>query len=181
MKILVFAGSNSQTSINKALATHAAKVFKTQFQADAQIEVLDLNDYEAPIYSPERERASGIPTQAHAFFKKITEADKLIVAYAEHNGSYTAAWKNIFDWMSRINQGVFQNKPMLALATSPGAAGASNVLKAATDSAAFFAANLKGSLSIPSFQDNFDYQTKTLSNTELAQALHHVLEALHQA
>lgn len=181
MKILAFAGSTSRQSINKALATYAATVYKKQFQPDAVVEVLDLNDYELPLYSVDREQADGIPDAAQDFFDKIGAADQLIVSYAEHNGSYSAAWKNIFDWMSRINQGVFQNKPMLALATSPGAAGASNVLKVATDSAAFFAANLKGSLSIPSFQDNFDYQTKTLSNTELAQALHHVLEALHQA
>lgn len=180
MKILVFAASSSRQSINKALATHAAKVYQTQFQPSAEIEILDLNDYEMPIYSVDREQADGIPTAAQAFFDKIGSADKIIVSYAEHNGNYTAAWKNTFDWMSRIDQKIFQNKPMAVLATSPGAGGASSVLNTALTSAPLFAADVKGSLSVPAFYDNFD-SSGELNNAELSQSLSNVLKQFDEA
>lgn len=178
MKVLVFAASNSRQSINRALASHAAAVYKEQFCSNAEIEVLDLNDYEMPIYSIEREQADGVPALAQTFFDKITAADKLIVSYAEHNGSYTAAWKNIFDWTSRIDMQVFQNKPMLVLATSPGPGGAASVLGAAVQSAPFFAADIRGSLSVPSFQENFDSEKNELNNPELSQSLFDILQKL---
>lgn len=180
MKILTFAASSSRQSINKALATYAAEVFQAKFQPSAEVEVLDLNDYEMPIYSVDREQADGIPAAAQAFFDKIGSADKIIVSYAEHNGNYTAAWKNVFDWMSRIDQKVFQDKPMAVLATSPGAGGASSVLNTALQSAPFFAADVKGSLSIPSFYDNFDSEGN-LINPELGQILTDVLQQLVDA
>lgn len=178
MKILAFAGSNSRQSINKALVSYAAATYKNQRADDVEVEVLDLNDYELPLYSADREQSNGIPTLAQQFFDKIGAADKLIVSYAEHNGTYSAAWKNLFDWMSRIDMQVFQNKPMVILATSPGKAGASNVLKTAEQSAPYFAGDIKGSLSVPEFYENFDSAKGALSNAELKQALYATLENL---
>lgn len=179
MKILAFAASNSSESINNKLVSYAAKVFKEKFLKDAQIEILDLNDYELPIYSQDREAADGVPNLAHQFFSKIGDADALLVSFAEHNGSYTAAYKNIFDWSSRIDPMVFQNKPMVMLSTSPGAGGASSVLESAINSAPFFKAVVKSSLSIPNFFDNFDTKIGELSNEELSKKLEEALSELN--
>ncbi len=46
MKILAFAASSSSASINKKLATYAANLV-----AQAEVEVLDINNYEMPIFS----------------------------------------------------------------------------------------------------------------------------------
>jgi len=161
MKILAFAASSSSQSINKILATYAAHLV-----ADGQPEVLDLNDYEMPIYSSDREQASGIPEQAKQFYAKIADADAVIIAFAEHNGSYTAAYKNLFDWTSRIDMKVYQNKPVLLLATSPGPGGAASVLNAASGSAPYFAMDVKAQLSIPSFFDQFDMTTGKMQSPE---------------
>ncbi|MDO6497973.1 NADPH-dependent FMN reductase [Photobacterium sanguinicancri] len=166
MKVLAFAASNSKQSINKQLATAASQLIN-----EADVEVLDINDYEMPIFSMEREQELGQPAQAQAFFKKIGEADALIISFAEHNGSYTAAYKNLFDWTSRIDQKVFQGKPMLLLSTSPGPGGASNVLAAAVGSAPYFAGDVKAQLSVPSFYDNFDPSTSTVTNPEILDQL----------
>lgn len=171
MKILVFAASNNTQSINQQLAIHASQRFKASHQPTAEVDILDLNDYEMPIYSPTREQENGIPKLAQVFYDKIGVADLLIVSYAEYNGSYTPAWKNTFDWMSRIDSKVFQDKPMLVLATSPGAGGAGSVLAQVQQSAPFFGADIKGVLSIPSFYDNFDSEKGELSNDTLANAL----------
>ena len=162
MKILAFGASSSRKSINKQLATLAAGLV-----AGAEVEVLDLNDYEMPIYSADREAEGGIPEQARAFLAKLSGADALIISFAEHNGGYSAAYKNIYDWCSRAEQRVFQGKPVVWLATSPGPRGASNVLAAAVTSAPHFGADLRASLSIPSFYENFDPTTGQLTNADL--------------
>lgn len=175
MKILAFAASNSSKSINKQLATYAASLVE-----GAEVEILDINDYEMPIFSQDREEQLGQPELAQKFFAKLGEADGIIISFAEHNGSYTAAYKNLFDWTSRIDMKVFQNKPMVLLATSPGPGGAKSVLAAAAGSAPYFAADVKASLSIPSFFDNFDMEKGELKNDELKQALKEAVFKLHQ-
>lgn len=167
MKILAFAASSSRKSINKQLVTHAASVLKSEILSYAEIEIIDLNDFEMSLYSIDREEENGIPDPAHQFFKKIGEADALLISFAEHNGFYTAAYKNLFDWTSRIEMKIYQSKPMVILATSPGRSGGEHVLQVARDSAPFFGAEIKASLAIPSFNHNFDTETEQLNNFEL--------------
>lgn len=166
MKLLAFAATNNSKSINKQLASYAASLVD-----DAEIEILDINDYELPLYSQDREQELGQPALARAFYDKLGQADAIVISFAEHNGSYTAAYKNLFDWTSRIDMKVFQNKPMVLLATSPGAGGAKSVLSQAVNSAPHFAADVKASLSVPSFFDNFDTQSGELTNPELKDKL----------
>jgi len=170
MKIIAFGASSSAKSINKQLATYAANL-AAQASESITIEILDLNDFELPLFSQDKEVELGHPEAAKAFYNKLGASDAIIISYAEHNGSYTAAYKNLFDWTSRIAQKVFQNKPMLLLATSPGPGGASSVLATATDSAFYFAGEVIASLSVPSFFDNFDVGSTQLQNDELQQKL----------
>jgi len=174
-KILVFAASNSTQSINKRFAMHAASVLKQELKTPVEIESLDLNDYDMPIYSPEREAADGVPQQAQQFFDKIGAADGLIIAFAEYNGSYSAAFKNIFDWTSRIEKKIYQGKPMVVLATSPGPRGGQNVLKIAVEAAPFFGGSVSGSLSVGPFMEKFDQDTDRLVSKEDAVALREAL------
>ena len=125
MKILAFAATSSSKSINNKLVRYAASQLEDVSPDEIQTEILDINDYELPLFSEDREIDLGQPQFAKDFLQKITNSDALIISFAEHNGSYTVAYKNIFDWASRINQKVFQNKPMIMLATSPGPGGAS--------------------------------------------------------
>lgn len=149
-KIIAFGASSSKQSINKQLATYAANQFE-----NTSIEILDLNDYEMPIFSIDKEK-NGIPQLAHDFYNKLGTADLIIISFAEHNGNYSTAFKNILDWSSRINAKTFQEKPMLLLATSPGARGGSSVLEIATKRFLFQGGIVKGSFSLPSFYENFD-------------------------
>lgn len=148
MKILAFGASSSRWSINKALASYTANLVK-----NAEITVLDLNDFDMPIFSEDTEKSEGVPIQAQAFVDAIAQADVIVASFAEHNGSYSAAYKNIFDWASRIEKAVYQNKPIVVLSTSPGPGGASSVLAQAVNSMPFFKGNVIGSLSVPSFYD----------------------------
>lgn len=176
MKILAFAASNSSKSVNKQLVSHAADVLKAEYIQDAEVEVLDINDYEMPLYSSDREDAGGIPDLAHAFKAKITAADVVMISFAEHNGSYSAAYKNLFDWTSRIDAKVYKDKAMVLLATSPGPGGASSVLAAAKTSAPFFGAEVKGDLSVPNFYDVFDVDAGIINDAEIKEQLRDLLK-----
>ena len=166
MKILAFAASTSSQSINRRLVEYAAGLIE-----GADIEYVDLNDYEMPIYSSDREGAGGIPEFAQQFYEKIGAADGLLISFAEHNGNYTAAYKNLFDWVSRIDQKVFQSKPSVLLATSPGKGGAVTVLKMAEASAPHFGMEVKAAVSVPSFYDTFDSESGQMRNEEIRMQL----------
>lgn len=173
MKILAFGASSSTTSINKRLVTYAVGLLD-----NVEAEILDLNDYELPMFSEDKEKEIGQPQAAKNFFTKIGENDAIIISLAEHNGSYTVAYKNLFDWCSRIDPKVFQNKPLVYLATSPGPGGAKNVLASAVQSAPFFAGDVRAELSIPQFYENFDVEAGTLKNDALKEQLIQAVQSL---
>ena len=173
MKILAFAASNSTTSVNQQLVRYATSLLDQH-----EVEILDINDYEMPLYSSDREGNSGIPDLAHAFRAKINNADAVLISFAEHNGSYSAAYKNLFDWTSRINPKVYQDKKMILMATSPGAGGASNVLAAAKNSAPHFGAEVIGDFSLPGFYDKFDSEMLKITDLAKSEELSGVLSVL---
>lgn len=158
-KILAFAGSTSSASINKKLATFAAQnLEKTVF------DVLDLKDFSIPVYSTDEEQ-NGFPEDVKKFTSLLDNYDGFILSLAEHNGTYTAAFKNIFDWSSRIEVKVFRDKPVLLMATSPGAMGGQFVLAAAEQRFPRQGAKEIVSFSLPNFYDNF--KEDTIVNQEL--------------
>ena len=150
-KILAFGASSSNNSINKKLASFVANKIAPQ-----EAILIDLNDYEMPIYSDDRKRIDGIPEKAYEFKNLIKDSDGIVISLAEHNGSYTAAFKNIYDWISVIETDVWCSKPILLLSTSTGARGGKTVLDTAHSR---FSRNYKFKIpffSLPNFNKNFD-------------------------
>ncbi|MFT7334946.1 MAG: chromate reductase [Porticoccaceae bacterium] len=172
-KIIAFGASSSKKSINKQLATYAAGQFK-----NASVEVLDLNYYEMPIYSMDKETESGIPQLATDFYNKLGTADLLVISFAEHNGAYSTAFKNIFDWISRIDPKTFQEKQTLLMATSPGPRGGSSVLEIAKNRFPFQGSDVKGSFSLPSFGENFD-EKEGITNEDLNSQLLEIVNSIN--
>lgn len=180
MKILAIAASNSRNSINGQLISHAIRLLEGGLVAQAEVQEIDINEYEMPLYGVDLEAEIGIPDLAKQFFTKIGEADALLISFAEHNGSQTVAYKNLYDWASRIDSKVYQGKPAVFLATSPGARGGAGALASAVTTAPFFGAELRGHLSIPTFYDNFDSEAGTITNADLQSELESTLAALGQ-
>jgi len=148
--IVTFAGSNSSKSINKQLAIYASGLVE-----DAKVTVLDLNDFELPIFGVDLQREKGIPENAYNFLNHIKESDGIVVSLAENNGAYSAVFKNLFDWMSRIEKNIFFGKPMLLMATSTGRRGGKSVLEIAKSRFPRHDARIIADFSLPSFRDNF--------------------------
>ncbi len=149
-QIIAFGASNSKNSINKKLAYFAANQI-----SDARVNLLDLNHFEMPIFSVDLELELGVPALAYEFKEHIKSSAGIIISFAEHNGAYSAAFKNIFDWISRIESDVWFNKPMFLLATSPGKHGGKTVLDIAVNKFKRMNKNAIFSFSLPLFNDNF--------------------------
>ena len=163
-KIIAFGASSSGKSINRTLANHVANKV-----ADASITVIDLNDYMLPLYSVDAEEKFGIPEGAHKFNDIIESAEGLVISLAEHNGTYTAVFKNLIDWLSRIDMKVWKGKPILLMATSPGGRGGAGVLAAAKSYFPFMEGNIIADFLLPSFYQNFS--NAGITNTDLASTL----------
>lgn len=164
MKILALAATNHKSSINRQLLDYAL----TLFQQKHQVRTLDLNDFDAPIFSPHRAK-KGLPAKAQAFADHIAWADLIIISFAEYNGSYTPVFKNLLDWASTTQEKLFKHKELVLMATSPGGRGAQTVLKQATHYFPFMGGTITGSFSLPKFNQHFNHGTITESalNTQL--------------
>lgn len=150
MKIVAFSGSNSSSSINKKLVRFCLNYFP-----EAEIILLDLNDFEMPIFSIDRERTTGFPPETGKFIEQIACADVLICSMAEHNSNFTVAFKNILDWTSRVKLDFFQQKPMFLMSTSPGSYGGGNVMQLALKLFPKLGVSEIVSFSLPKFNENF--------------------------
>lgn|SRR5690606_8450429 len=157
MKIVAFGASYSKHSINKTFANYAS----SQFQ-DAEVDLLDLNDYSLPLFTVDVEKETGHPAIIQQFLNKLSTADLIIISLAEHNGSYTAAFKNLFDWTSRVQVKMFDNKKLLLLSTAPGPRGGLSVMEAAKNRFPIHGANIIGHFSLPKFKENFSEENGIL-------------------
>jgi len=172
--IIALGGSNSKNSINKTFATYVANQI-----VGTQVTVVDLNDFDLPFYGIDTETENGIPEDANRLNSLLESADGLVISLAEHNGSYSTAFKNAFDWLSRIDQKVWKNKPMLLMATSPGGRGGIGVLEGAKSAFPHLGGNIIADFSLPSFYDNFS--NNRLNNEELTTILNQKIKLLQQA
>jgi chromate reductase, NAD(P)H dehydrogenase (quinone) len=176
MKILAIGGSNSRKSINKALAYFTAQLFH-----NATIDKVDLSELTPPMFSVDLESEIEMPAEVLEFAHKIDSADLIILSLAENNGSFNVGLKNMLDWTSRIkDRKTFNGKPMLLMATSPGARGGASVLESAKELFPRSGAVIKATFSLPSFNQNFDLE-KGIINGELLDnliAIVHELQAV---
>ena len=149
-KLLAFGASSSKYSKNKKLASYVAKRM-----APKEAILVDLNEFEMPIYSEDREEETGIPDKAYEFKNLIKDSDGIVISLAEHNGSYTAAFKNIYDWISVVEEIVWNYKPILLLSASNGSRGGKSVMSAALSRFSLQSKFDIPNFSLPKFEENF--------------------------
>ena len=108
-KLLFLSGSIRGGSYNAMLARTAMEIAKSK---GADVEYIDLKNYELPIYNGDIEARDGVPKAAQDLNKKFREANGFFIASPEYNSSISPLLKNTIDWMSRpAYQG---DKPMEA-------------------------------------------------------------------
>ncbi|MGB0521629.1 MAG: NADPH-dependent FMN reductase [Flammeovirgaceae bacterium] len=181
-KILAIVGSNSSKSINRKLAAYAIEL-----AGDAQVALIDMQDFDIPIYSPDRQAQEGFPPEIETLFAKIQEQDALIIVSPEYNGSIPAAFKNVIDWLSRINMKFLGNKPVLLLSTSPGKNGGATNLKNMKPLLGWWGGRVVDSYSLGNFHQVYDAEQKQLTGEaalklqELVQRLVNEINVVNEA
>lgn len=152
--VLAFGASNSSTSINRTFAIWAANQLK-----NVEVHSADLNDFASPLYSVDLEKQSGIDANALRFYELIQSTDAVIVSLAEYNGLHTSAFKNLWDWLSRIPMDpkfhIWGGKPMFLLSASPSKRPMNNVLRVSKQLFPHFGANIIADFYLPSFHSTF--------------------------
>ncbi|MBW1294987.1 NADPH-dependent FMN reductase [Aquimarina litoralis] len=171
--IIALGGSNSKNSINKTLAVYTANKVE-----NTTVQVVDLNEYELPLYGVDFETEHGIPENAKQLNNLITSTDGFVIALAEHNGSYTASFKNTLDWLSRIDMKVWKDKPMLLLATSPGGRGGKTVLESAKSYFPYLGGTVIADFSLPNYYDSF--VENEITNVEFKEELSEKIQLFEQ-
>ena len=124
-KILAFAGSTRIESFNKKLIKIAATGAK---DAGADVTVIDLRDFQIPIYDGDLEIKDGLPSNAHKLKDLMLAHQGLLVASPEYNSSISGVLKNTIDWVSRQSEGeiplaCFKDKIAGLMSASPGGLG----------------------------------------------------------
>ncbi len=157
-KIITFTGSNNPNSIHKKLLQSVLRKFPNQ-----NIELIDLKDFDVPIYSQYIEQ-KGIPNPIKKLFQLFTEADAFIIASPEHNGLPSAFLKNTIDWLSRIDQRFLGDKPVLLVSTSPGPAGGKTHLQILEKLTLIWGALFVEKYALGSFYQNFNQDTLSIIN-----------------
>ena len=159
--ILVFAGSNSPKSINQKLAVYAAG-----FLEKCSTRIIQLKDYQAPLFNIEIEKNEGIPETIVELSNLLKSHDGFIISLPEYNSSITPVFKNTVDWISRYEQPVFKNKPVLLMSTSPGKGGGQTNLQHVMTLMPHWGATVVSTFCLPNFNDYMDAGTISLKNVE---------------
>jgi NAD(P)H-dependent FMN reductase len=116
-KILAFAASARRGSFNRkflAVAVEAARA------AGAEVTLLDLNEFEMPLYHGDLEEAQGIPLNAKRLIQLIQEHPGLLIASPEYNSMITPLLKNTVDWCTRDDVNPFEGRVAAVISASPG-------------------------------------------------------------
>lgn len=149
-KILAFAGSNSSTSINYQLVKHTVSLIEGH-----EVSLLNMVNYPFPMYSADIERDEGYSNSLVELKNDIRKSDALIISVNEHNGNPSAYFKNLLDWLSRLERKFLLDKKVMLMSTSMGQRGGIGALGVIEVLLPRFGAEIVSTFSLPSYRDNF--------------------------
>ncbi|MGB5237343.1 MAG: NAD(P)H-dependent oxidoreductase [Flavobacteriaceae bacterium] len=149
--ILAFAGSNSPASINYKLVKFTAGLV-----SDSTVQVLNMANYPFPMYSEDYEKAKGFSNSLMELRDDIRNSEGLIISVNEHNSNPSAYFKNLIDWLSRLERNFLDGKKVFLMSASPGGRGAIGALGIVEKMVVRFGGEVAATFSLPSFYETFD-------------------------
>ncbi|RAR49027.1 NADPH-dependent FMN reductase [Flavobacterium lacus] len=170
--ILAFAGSNSSTSINHALVAYLTTQLKS-----TSFELFKLADMDLIVYSEDEQRDNGFPSSINQIYKHIQASKGIIISVNEHNSNPSAFFKNVLDWLSRLDRKFLEDKKVFLLSASTGARGGIGALEIVEKMIPRFGGEVFGTYAFPSFKENFSIEETKIINDEIK---NEILEKLHQ-
>ena len=124
-KILAFSGSTRKDSLNKKLVKIAAA---GATEAGAEVKVIDLKDFQMPLYDADLEQQQGIPENALKLKELMKSSHGFLISSPEYNSSISGVLKNTIDWTTRQSEGetplvCYKGKVAAIMSASPGGLG----------------------------------------------------------
>ena len=162
--ILAFAGSNSSTSVNFKLVKYTISQINGH-----EVKLLNMANHTFPMYSEDREKQLGFPEAIVQMNTRIAVADAVVISVNEHNGGASAYFKNLLDWLSRVDRNHLENTKVLLMSASPGGRGAIGALEYVKKALPRVGADIVATFSLPSFYTNFN-EEKGIIDPELSNA-----------
>ena len=122
LDVLVICGSVRKGSYNAALARTLPAL------APAGMKLRAASSFERfPIYNFDIQNATGFPAEIVAWADAIRSADGLIIVSPEYNWSIPGGLKNAIDWVSRMKDQPFKDKPVALQSAAGGILGGSRM------------------------------------------------------
>lgn len=125
-RILAFSGSARRESLNRKLLAAATEAVRA---AGGAVTVVDLNEFDLPLYHGDLEEQAGLPAAAVRLVELVQAHAGLLIASPEYNSQMTPLLKNTIDWVSRAEENPFTGKVAAVVAASPGALGGARSLQ----------------------------------------------------
>ena len=120
LDVLVICGSLRKGSYNAALARMLPRLAPAGMSFRSAPSFAKL-----PIYDHDIQTASGFPAEVNAWADAIRSADALIIVTPEYNWSIPGGLKNAIDWVSRMKDQPFKDKPVALQSAAGGILGGS--------------------------------------------------------
>ncbi len=118
LNVLVICGSLRKGSYNAALARALPSLVPPEMM------LVSAPPFETlPLYNADMQEASGFPGPANDLAAAIRSADGVLFVTPEYNWSMPGGLKNAIDWVSRMKDQPFENKPVAIQSCSQGPLG----------------------------------------------------------
>jgi chromate reductase len=118
-KVGYFVGSLSSTSINRLLAKALERL------APPELVLTEIPIKDLPLYSPDFD--ADYPPVARALKQSIADVDAVLFVTPEYNRSIPGGLKNAIDWVSRMKDQPFKDKPVALQSAAGGILGGSRM------------------------------------------------------
>lgn len=118
LKIVAICGSLRKGSYNAALVRTLPGL------APPELKIVEAPSYAGfPLYNDDVRAASGAPADVEAFAAAIRAADGAVIVSPEFNWSIPGPLKNAIDWVSKLKDVPFKDKPVALQSASTGQVG----------------------------------------------------------
>ncbi|MBO9570721.1 MAG: NAD(P)H-dependent oxidoreductase, partial [Chitinophagaceae bacterium] len=114
-------------SVREGRNSHRVALYFSKYLLDnniATVEILDLKEYNFPLFEERLQYMQAPPQKAVQFSEKIKAADGVLIVTPEYNGGYPAALKNVVDLLYPE----WKKKPLAIATVSDGAFGGTQVI-----------------------------------------------------
>jgi chromate reductase len=168
LKVLVICGSLRKGSYNAALTRALPALAPPEMKLITAPPIGTL-----PLYNADIQEASGFPAPAEELATAIRAADAVLFVTPEYNWSMPGVLKNAIDWLSRMKEQPFKEKPVAIQSASQGPLGGARMQYHWRMSMTFLAAFIFGTpeVFIGSAQTKFDKDTLELKDQPTKDAI----------